>query len=215
MSKCQNQSIPSTEHIVVTGSSTIEVKPDLAIISVSIQKADNLMVEAKANVDERTYNLINYLKSVGVRERDINTSKLRIAPNREYRNGEYIEKDYKIDRDLTIKLRDLAKYDEVLERLVQIPIDKVPNIKMEISNRKGVAECAIREAIENAKSEAKLIAELMSVKLGPIYSISNAWSSDKSSIGAAVSRANYNESSFEPGTIEINGGIEVVYYLEK
>ncbi|ARU57236.1 SIMPL superfamily protein [Oleiphilus messinensis] len=215
MSRDQNKSIPSTEHIVVNGSSTVDIEPDLAEINVSIKKIDDVMAEAKSNVDQRSSNLINYLKEIGVDSKDLNSSELRIVPNREYRNGEYIEKGHEVDRDITIKLRDLSKYNEVMEKLVNVPIDRVQKIKMEISEKDEASDYAIREAVENAKRKAKLVSELMNVKLGPIYSISNAWGGEQISIGGAASRANYSDASFEPGTIEINGSVELVYYIDK
>ena len=58
--------LPSKPHVYVEGSAAIEVVPDTITFKVSLEKVDDDISVAKADIDLRSRKLINILKKLGV-----------------------------------------------------------------------------------------------------------------------------------------------------
>jgi uncharacterized protein len=206
---------PNTEHLTVVGEAKLEFVPDVVVVSVSINRTEDTTSQAKANVDARAAHVVRIARSVGCEPRDIRASDLAISPHREYRNGEYHHKGFAAELQIDIKLRDIKLFGPLLSQLVEVPIDRIVRISTKLDDESSANQAALTKAIEDAKGKAEAIARQFDVKLGHVFSITALPIEERFHIGGAASRASQEDATFEPGTIEVEGKIEVTFYLTK
>lgn len=211
-----NQSIPNTEHLAVIGEATFQVQPDIAEIRVALRCVLESQVTAKTNVDTRSANIITLARSLGLESADIRASQLTLTPNREFRNGETHNKGYAAERLITLTLRNLAQFNQLVGGLVAIPIDRIVGINTKVTDVAGANQAALKLAVDDAKNRAKFLADQFGVRLGDVFSI-RAVPKEERFPGAEMARGggSSGDAAFEPGMIDIKSHVEVTYYLEK
>jgi uncharacterized protein YggE len=211
----RRSSAPNTEHLTVRGEAKLEFVPDIVELSVAIQRTEETAALAKADVDARAARVVHVARSVGCESRDIRASDLAISPHREYRNGEYHHKGFAAELQVDIKLRDIKLFNLLLSQLVDVPVDRIIRIKPKLGDESSANQAALAKAIEDAKGKAEAIARQFGIRLGSLFSITALPIEDRFHVGGAAHRASQEDATFEPGTIEVEGKIEVTFYLEK
>lgn len=215
MSNSSRSASPNTEHLTVVGEAKLRFVPTVAEISVSITRTEELASAAKANVDARCSSVIAIARETGLSTNEITGSDLSIAPRREYRNREHLHVGFAAERQIELKLRDLKRFNELVGRLVDVPVDRIVRIETKLEDESEANRAALAAAIEDAKAKAQTIAEQFNVQLGGVFSVISLPKEERFHIGGAASRASEEDPTFEPGTIEIEGRIEVTFYLAK
>jgi uncharacterized protein len=206
---------PNTEHLTVVGEAKLEFVPTMAEISVDITRTEETASAAKANVDARCSAVIAIARDSGLVTKEITASDISIAPRREYRNQEYHHVGFVAERQIDLKLRDLKRFNELIGRLVDVPVDRITKIKTKLENESEANQAALAAAIEDAKGKANAIAAQFNVQLGGVFSVVALPKEERYHIGGAAARASEKDATFEPGTIEVEGRIEVTFYLAK
>ena len=204
---------PQTEYISVQGAAKLKAVPDMARITIDLKHVDMDLGPAKATVDERSKALIQLAKRTGIDTEDVSSTQIAIAP--EYEGGFARGRRYKgtsVSRQITIVLRDLQKYNELVQGLVAIPITTLKQVEMDVTNRDDLEDQALREAIRNARNTASSIASELGVELGPVYSVSTPRSFYVAGAGGAA--VDHAQEAFEPGTIEISSEVSAVFRLK-
>ena len=215
MSDPFRSSAPNTEHLTVVGQAKLEFVPTVAEISVSITRTEENASTAKADVDSRCSAVIAIARDAGLVSQEITASELSIAPRREYRNQEYLHVGFAAERQIELKLRDLKRFNELVGRLVDVPIDRIVRIETKLEDESEANQAALAAAIDDAKRKARTIAEQFNVQLGSVFSVIALPKEDRFYVGGAAARASQEDATFEPGTIEVEGRIEVTFYLAK
>jgi len=207
---------PNTEHVAVVGEGKIEVAPDLVEITFEIKRIEETIAEAKLNVDDRSGKVIELARRLGIETRDINASELRCSPYREYGGrGEILPRGYTAERTIMLRLRDLSRFNELTNGLVQIPVDAIEKVDRQVGDPVKANRDALDEAIRDAQMRAEHLASKFGVKLGRVYSLRALPKFERFHIGGAASRARNEDATFEPGTIEIESRVSVCYYIER
>ena len=120
---------------------------------------------------------IKKLKSLGVADRDIQTSGLSINPRYNYEknrsNPEII--GYTAANTVTVRLRDLEKAGAVIDQTVQSGANSLGGISFTFSEPQPLYDAARRDAVLQAKARAQLLADAAGVKLGRLLTIQDGY----------------------------------------
>jgi len=79
--------LPDKPHVYVEGSAAVTAEPDEMRFSVTLEHTADTLGQAKTVVDERSHILIDLSKKMGIKERDIATTALRVNPSYTYENN--------------------------------------------------------------------------------------------------------------------------------
>ena len=200
-------------HISVEGTATVDVPPDIARITVHLKCVDADASVAKATVDDRSRQTIRLATSLGIGDADIFATQLALGPETEIRFREpSINKGTFVKRDITITLRRMDKYNELIQGLVDVPVSELKKVDMDVTNRTQVEQQAQRMAIINALESAECIAEELGVTLGPVYRVNAV--AKLYVMGAAAQERNDGTDAFNPGTIAIQREVSVIYAIQ-
>ena len=221
--------LPDKPHIYVQGDARIEVEPDQLTISVGLAEVSDELETAKAVVDTKSRLLIDRAREMGIEDRDIGTTSLRITPSYDFIDDERVDSGTIVYREVTLTLRDLSKYSELMNALVEADISTWISTRFLVSNGGSLTDEALTQALDNAKARAERLAESQGKRLGEIYSISEFDTRRDESYRLYPSRRIVGQSSraladaqyvssaaiepFEPGMMVATATVYVVYLI--
>ena len=163
--------------INVAGEGEVAVAPDLAVLSLSVLREAETAREALDENNKATAAVIAAMKEAGVEARDLQTSGLQINPRYVYPKNDDGEGQprivaYQVTNGLTVRVRDISKVGEILDRSVTLGVNQGGGVSFTNDNPSAARTEARRRAVEDAVSRARTLAEAAGVALGPVVQIS-------------------------------------------
>jgi uncharacterized protein YggE len=157
--------------ITVSGEGQGGIVPDLAILSGGVTSAGKTAREAsEANAKAMTA-VMAAIKAGGVAEQDVQTSRLSLQPVRDPNRNELRIVGFQATNQVTIKIRDMAKISDVIDRLISAGANDISGINFVVSSPSKALDSAREAAIADARRKAEIYAQAANVKLGAAVSI--------------------------------------------
>ena len=163
--------------IVVSGQGEASVSPDMAILSLSVMRqADTARAALDAN-SAAMAEVTAALKQAGVAERDLQTSNFSVDPVYVYPKPDEPSQaprivGYQVVNTLAVRIRDIAKVGEILDRSVSLGVNQGGSISFTNDDPSQTTKAARVAAVKDAMDKARTLAEAAGAKLGPIVEIS-------------------------------------------
>ncbi|MFH1129360.1 MAG: SIMPL domain-containing protein [Patescibacteria group bacterium] len=155
--------------ISFTGEGKISTKPDVAFINFSVVTQGTRVTDVQNKNSEKMNKVVEFLKSFGVEDKDIKTTNYNLYPQYTYENNRIPQIiGYQISQTLNIKVRQLDKIGEIMEKVVDMGINQVDSLYFGVENDEQLKEQARKIAIDNAKAKAEVLAEELGIKLGKL-----------------------------------------------
>jgi uncharacterized protein len=218
--------------ITVSGTAVTQTVPDLIVWSISTLDESKNLIEAKDTSDRKLKSILALMGELGVKPEDIQTGYVNIR--REYNQDEHGRqldfKCFSVRRGVTVKQRDLKRFDEYLTKLVSSAEMEV-NFNFDSSRMTDLRWDTRLKALKIAKDKAEAMAKVVDAKVGKVLSIeepapsSGGFGNAYASNGAFFSQANMKElqgvqpadvaqGTFAPGSMEIKVTVTAVFELE-
>lgn len=178
----ENQRMDEQSTITVSGSGDVYSKPDLGIVVFSVISEAGKIANAMKDNTEKMNAIINAMKESGTDEKDLKTLNFAIYPRYEwqkeisyyYPEGRRILVGYEISQSLQVKIRDLSKAGEIIEKAVSSGANQVGDLQFTIDDSDKLKKEAREEAIKEAKTKAKELAKQLGVRLSKITAFSES-----------------------------------------
>ena len=160
--------------VSITGASEFEVDADIINIDFSINNESEVnLAKGNEKVNGIAQVIIGKLIELGVSEKDIYSPFFNFENERRYHDetecpGEYYPH---VSRRMSVKLRDIDKYTDVIDLLLENGATRIGDIDSEVSNFDEHSNEAMKLAIQDAKQQAKFYVESFGGKLGKIHRI--------------------------------------------
>jgi len=202
----------------VTGKGVVKVIPNEVTINVQVEnKGENPKLLKKEN-DRIVNDVLVFIKSLKIKESDTKTQYIRLNKNYDYQNKTY---HYVANQSISIKLKDLSKYEPLMNGLLESGINKIDGIFFSVSNKEELLSKARIKAIQNAKEKAVEYAEVLGQSIGKAISISE-FSNNRvpnpvnRNVLTAMSSDSMttNNKTISIGEIEIQSNINVSFILD-
>ena len=165
----QNDKLPQL--ITVTGEGEVNVVPDLAVLSGGVSTTAKTAREASAANAKAMSAVMAALKAVGIEERDIQTARLSLQPLRDHKTNEARITGFQAGNEVRIKLRDIAKAAEAIDRVVTAGANDIYGIQFVVSSPSQSLDAAREAAMADARRKAEVYAKAANVTLGAAVSI--------------------------------------------
>lgn len=149
--------------ITVTGVSEVEVVPDQAVLSLSIATFDKDLAAGKSRHDQRAKELQDVAVKLGVLPSDIQSSRIAISTERSERGK---PKNVSLASSMTIHLRDLTRYDELLSALLTAGVQSMQSVEFTVSEKPKYKEQARLLAVRTARDQAAAMAGAVGQRIG-------------------------------------------------
>lgn len=176
--------------ITVTGEGEVSVAPDMAIIGLTVlREADTARNALNAN-SAAMKEVIAALKEAGIADRDLQTSQFSIQPRYSQPPRDKPQEPriigYSVTNSVTVRLRDLGKTGEIIDKTVTLGVNRGGNISFVKDDLKDTMTEARKRAVADAMDKAKTLAEAAGVKVGRVIAISETGGRERPVMMAAA-----------------------------
>lgn len=218
--------------ISTEGESVVRVTPDEVQMALEVTDLDKNILEGRKRHAERVQAVIGTAKSAGILPRDIQTDYIKIEP--EYENqstGSYtsvrVFKGYRFRTDISILLRDIAKFEGLLTAALTSGAEHVHGIEFRTSQLRKHRDSARAAALRAAREKAVAMAGELGQKITRPRTIQEGRGSWFGTYGSRFQSATQNsytladegsgageEGGLAPGMITIRATVSVTFDLE-
>src|SRR5262245_13134926 len=123
------QTQPQQPLITVIGSAEVKVTPDEAVFELEAVTLDKDLNKAKLLNDEKVKNLLNSVKPLLPDNRLIQTGYIVLSPQYDFtKDDKRVFLGYEIKCEISIVLRDLTRFEELLCEIIKAGITKVKDL---------------------------------------------------------------------------------------
>ena len=212
-----SQEVKLIPQINVSGEGKIKVVPDQVTISATVETKGTNAKDVKKQNDQQMEAVLKLIKNMNLPAADYKTKRVSLNPQYDYEKKKHT---YNAVQTIEILLRDLSKYDELMEGLVDQGINRIDNVTFQSSKLAQYQADARKQAIKDAKMKAEDYVSVLGQKVGaaltitdntqvyypqPVYAMkSSAMEADSAS----------PRQTMATGEIEITANVSVSFKLE-
>jgi len=204
-------------HIEVTGTGEVRVVPDIVNLDLAVAETGTDLVATKQIVDRNAAEVIGKARELGIADNDINATRLMILPQYQWDGQKRIFQGYRVSQEIGLRLRDTARYAELLSALVNAGISELTNTTLETSRRDELQNEALVQAVMDARDKAERIAGQIGMALDQVFSVTEVSTGNGPIMPMAraetMAAAGGPQSVFEPGSLGISRTVRVVFRL--
>jgi len=209
--------------ITTTGESIVKAAPDNVVISLTVETVNPDLKTARAKNNSKINSILEMCKKENIESQDIKTSQISVSPRYDYELQKYVFKGMSVRQSLSITLKDIAKYNTFLDKILSLETRYINGVEFKTSELKKYREQARSLALAAAKEKAEKIASGLSQKIGKPLMISEGFISDvphpyyrmeRSSQVQTTSQEDSDSSGYNgTGLIDVSALITVTFEL--
>lgn len=213
----QAQEIKPIPQISVSGEGKVKVIPDQAVITATVETKGTNAKDVKKQNDIQIEAVLKLIKKMNLNPADYKTQRVSLNPQYDYEKKKH---NYNATQTIEIQLKDLSKYDELMEGLVDNGINRIDNVVFQSSKMTEYESEARKLAMKNAKSKAEDYLFGMGQKIGKALSITdNSQNYHPQPVYARMKTMDMSDESapretLATGEIEIIANVSVSFILE-
>lgn len=170
MTMSYGQEIKQVPQINVNGEGKVKVVPDQVTILATIETKGNNAKDVKKQNDEKMEAVLKFIKKMNLSPADYKTQRVSLNPQYDYEKKKH---NYNATQTIEILLKDLSKYDELMEGLVDEGINRIDNVIFQSSKLEQYQSEARKLAMKEAKLKAEDYVSVLGQKVGRAMTISD------------------------------------------
>lgn len=210
--------------VSVSGTAVTTVVPDLVDWRLTVKSRDEDLATAKAESDEKIVAILALREPLGIAPEDLQTGHLSIRRDykRDQQGNEVEFRGFVVTREVTIRQRDLKRFDEYLTKLVAAA-DVEVGFAFDTSRRHEIRNDTRLKACLAAKAKAEAMVEVLGASLGKVLVLEEerdqpSWRTYLSNVSGADDRgpavADVTSETLAPGSIEIRITVNAAFAIE-
>ena len=217
ISMSYGQEVKQVPQINVSGEGKVKVIPDQATIAVTVETKGNNAKDVKKQNDEKIEAVLKFIKKMNLAPADYKTQRVSLNPQYDYEKKKH---SYNATQTIEILLRDLSKYDELMEGLVDQGINRIDAVTFQSSKLAQYQSEARKLAMKDAKLKAEDYVSVLGQKVGRAMTISdNSQTYYPQPMYAAMKTMESSDASapretLAVGEINITANVTVSFILE-
>ncbi|HVM73326.1 MAG TPA: SIMPL domain-containing protein [Candidatus Paceibacterota bacterium] len=168
--------IAATDTITVSGEGKVFTVPDTATFTYTVDETAPDVATAQSKATTASNTIIDYLKSQGIADTDIQTTDYNVNPQYQYnsqictQNGycppqRQTISGYEVSQTETVKVKDISKAGALLSGVGTRGVSDVSGLTFTVENQDALDAQARGKAIADAKSKAQALASSLGVSL--------------------------------------------------
>jgi len=184
-----------------------------------VESDDKVLAVAKTQNDSRAKKVLALAHSVGVEQKDIMTSSVRMRPDY---SKEKVPRllGYEVSQTIRITLKDLSKYETIMTELLEAGVNRVDSVSFRLAETRKYMDEARSKAVAAAKEKAVAMATELGQAVGKPWEISEEGGTTQNLLPGANANYSYSsgvageESTVAPGQVTISATVSVSFLLE-
>ncbi len=201
--------------VSVTGEGKVIAVPDEVTISLGVQTQGKVAETVKSENDTSVDKVLAFLMKMNIPQNQVQTEYVSLNKNYDYNTKTY---NYNASQTISVKLKDLSRYDEVMSGLVASGINTINGVDFGSSKMETYEAEARKKAVADAKMKAQEYAGVLNQKIGKALMIAeqgtNAPQPQPMYKVAMMSESmDSSQRTLAPGEITITSKIQISFEL--
>jgi uncharacterized protein len=215
-----NQAAPENLRTLnVNGVGHVYLTPDIAYINIGVNTQDPSASDAVATNKTQSNAVIEAIRDFGVDAKDIRTTNFSIWSNQQYDEfGQIRGTSYVVDNTVNITVRDLDKLGDLLDSAINAGANSIYSIQFDVADKAEATKEARAKAVEDAKLQAKELADTAGLSLVDIHTInfyeSNPYPYFEGKGGGGGAAADSAVVPIQPGQLVIAVTVSMTYTIK-
>ena len=205
-----------TPHISVSATATLEVAPDMATANFDVNGKGSTSSIASTNAAAKMDAVRRALLGSNILSDDITTASYTLYPDTDNK-GRVV--GYTARNNVSVKVKDINKIGAIIDKLSSAGIDSINNVTFDVANKNLYRNKLLAQAVENARQEAAVVANVGGRNLGKLLSANiSSYSNMPRTFGSVMFKAANDEAA--PATnlaaenITIRATVDTVFAMQ-
>ncbi|MEE9198966.1 MAG: SIMPL domain-containing protein [Dehalococcoidia bacterium] len=215
------QSVGSSQAvgISVTGSGSVTVSPDTALLTLGVQARRDSVALAREDAAAAMERIVQVLSDNGVADEDIKTVSLSIQPVYSFLDRKQVLEGFEVNNTVRVKIRDLDRVGDVIDGVADAGGDltRIQSIGFILDDPTPFMAQVREEAVLDAVTKAQQLATLTGVTLDKPISISEGSGGGPIfdlNVRALSAEAVAPSTPISPGQMEISLNVSIVFGIQ-
>ena len=215
--------------IRVSGTGTVSVEPDVAILQVGVEVFAGKVSTARLEASKAMDSVVSVLKKEGVEEKDIQTTRFNIYPRYDYeevtingkRIGTQVRTGYTVNNTVKAKIYEIDKVGEIIDKGADAGGDyaRINGVDFTVDDPTPYQTEIRKMAVEDAVGKAQEYALLTNVELGPVIELNEMTSGSvhspyEADYGMRMMAAAPPTTSISAGQLEISLTVNTLFAIK-
>ncbi|HET7376778.1 MAG TPA: SIMPL domain-containing protein [Anaerolineae bacterium] len=202
--------------INVSGTGRVMIKPNMATVNVGVETVSTTLAEATSQSNTKTAAIIDKIKSLGVAEKDIQTSAYNISPvTNQPKQGESPKiTGYRVNNQLNVTIRKIDDVGKILDAVVAAGANNVYGISFGVDDPTPYQQQARAAAVKEAQDKAGQLAKAAGITLGKVIAINEGVSTPGPVFRGAAPSALAADVPVATGELEINISVDMRFAIQ-
>ena len=198
----------------VTGEGKVIVVPDEVTISLGVQTQGKDAAAVKSENDMAVDKVLDFLLKKNIPQNQVQTEYVSLNKNYDYNTKVY---NYNASQTISVKLKDLSKYDEIMSGLVASGINSINGVNFGSSKMDTYEAEARKKAVANAKMKAQEYTGVLGQKIGKAVQIAEQGTNTpqpQPMYKMAMSESmDSSQRTLAPGEMTISSKLQITFHL--
>jgi len=168
----QSSPAPTLNTISVGADGKFEADPDTAIIQFGISAQEDTSKAAYDHASRSADRVRDLLRKNGIDPKSAEIGYFSLEPVYDYRNPKRKLVGYRVNTNVTLKLRDFEKIGPIVQGLADLDVTDNQSISYILDNMDAAKTKAAQDAVRRARSEAEAVAGAAQRTLGELLNAS-------------------------------------------
>lgn len=164
---CSRGVEPEVRSISVQGVAEIQIPADRVILEVAVIMRDMDARKVQKQNDEKVRQVLAFLKSLSIPSSDISTGYINLERKEvELRDKPPVFLGYEASSFLTIILKEIGKYDQLIAGIMESGVNHIESIRFESTKERETRKMARINAIRAARQKAEYLTNELQQRVG-------------------------------------------------
>jgi uncharacterized protein len=214
-----NASGNNVSKLTSQGDGTVMAAPDMATITLGVEtRNESASVAARENA-ELMNETVSALLSAGIKREDIQTTQYTIST---FAQDQTLETSvpanttkpiFVVTNQVTVQTNNTTDIGPVLDAAIASGSNSIQGISFDIRDPKPQMDLALKDAVNDARRKAEVVASAAGVKLGKVLEISGGYSFVSSGSARSYALQAAAPTPVLPGQVEVTASISITYEI--
>ncbi len=214
---------PQPPVLVVSGNSDLLVVPDEAVVRLGIVRQASAAEAAQSDANGVAQAILTAITKLGVPAGQIQTARLILTPVYAPRSGDSRNPprivSYNATNTISVRIDNLALVGLVIDAGLDAGANQLEGVQFGLRNDLPSRERALQQAVEEARSKAKVMAEALHVNLAEVLEATEGGVSvvprGEMMMAPRAALAMSNDTPVSPGQIEVHANVTLRYRISQ
>jgi len=212
------QSTTDSSGITVSGTGVVRVKPNIATTNVGIETTAATLADATSQSNTKMTAIIDKIKSMGVADKDIQTSSFNISPiMNQPKQGESPKiTGYRVNNQVNVTIRKIDDVGKILDAVVAAGANNIFGISFSVDDPTPYQQQARAAAVKDAMDKAGQLAKAAGITVGKVISINESGVTPRPIFRAATASPAFADSTVpvETGEMQISITVDMRFGIQ-